>query len=76
MSSAFRRRISTFVIAAVMSVAVPAGALANQGGVPHNAKPCKNLPTQSKSHDNKPKKAHKANNGKSKGKKCGFKKGR
>jgi hypothetical protein len=69
-STAFRRRISTFVIAAAVSVSVPAGALAVSD------KPCKDLPTQSKSHDNKPKKAHKVNNGELKGKKCGFNKGR
>jgi hypothetical protein len=75
-STAFRRRLVALVGAAALCVAVPGAALADQGGTPHNEKTCKNLPTQSKSHDNKPKKAHKANNGEGNGRKCGFKKGR
>lgn len=63
MSTALRRRLIALVSAAALCVAVPTAALADQGGVPHNTKPC-----PSKSQGQGPKKApHNT-----KGKKCGF----
>jgi hypothetical protein len=77
MSTAFRRRLVALVGAAALCVAVPGAAVADSGGEPNdNAKDCKSLPSQSKSHDKKPKKAHKSNNGDRNGKKCGFDKDR
>lgn len=69
MSTAVRRRLIALVSAAALSVAVPTAALADEGGDPHSTKPCPTLPSQSKAKG--PKKAHKDNNGKDKGKKCG-----
>jgi hypothetical protein len=67
MPTALRRKLIALVSAAALCLAVPAAALADQGGVPHNPK---HKDCKSKVHGNGPKKD--APN--DKGKKCGFKK--
>jgi hypothetical protein len=62
-STVLGRKLIALVTAAVLSMAVPTAALADQGGVPHSTKPC-----PSKGKGKGPKKG--PPNGK--GKKCGF----
>jgi hypothetical protein len=66
MSGAVQRRVVALVSAAALCVSVPGAVLADEGGVPHNTKPCKSLPSQAKAKG--PKQQPKNN----KGKKCGF----
>jgi hypothetical protein len=64
MKSRTMRRVAVLVTGAALAVSVPvASSVADQGGVPHNNKPC---PSKSKGHG--PKKPAPNSNGK----KCGF----
>jgi hypothetical protein len=66
MKSRTMRKLAVLATGAAMAISLPvASSVADQGGVPHNSKPC---PTKSKGHG--PKKS--APN--DKGKKCGFNK--
>jgi hypothetical protein len=65
MKSRTMRRVAVLATGVAMAISFPvASSVADQGGTPHNSKPC---PTKSKGHG--PKKS--APN--DKGKKCGFK---
>jgi hypothetical protein len=58
------RRVAVLVTGAALAISIPvASSGADQGGVPHNTKPC---PSKAKGHG--PKKDAKNDNGK----KCGF----
>jgi len=64
MKSRAMRRVAVLVTGAALAISIPvASSGADQGGVPHNTKPC---PSKAKGHG--PKKDAKNDNGK----KCGF----
>lgn len=61
------RKLAVFATCLGLAGAVPVLSSADQGGVPHNGKPC---PGKGKGRSHK--KPHPNNNGLNKGKKCGF----